>query len=335
MLQPTESYYNFPAERSARSRTWGSERELQTKGTGGKRMDGQKDRTRSATLAALGTCVIYGFSFMFSRIALEHAPAAVMLAIRFMTAMFVMFLLLAFRIFTIDLKGKPVGRFLLMGLCQPVIYFISETSGIQYTSSSFSGIMIATIPVATAVLSAIILKEKMPLSTFGWIICSVIGAFVISATQTSSGNIQLKGVLFLLTAVLSAAVFYILSRSTANVFTPFERTFIMMLLGCVYFTVQAAVQYKGDFIPLLRSGFTDWHLMLPILYLSVLSSVVAFLLQNYSVTYLELAKITVFENIIPVISVAAGVLFLHEPFSAVQLAGMALILLGVYKVTTA
>ena len=74
--------------------------------------------------------------------------------------------------------------------------------------------------------------------------------------------------------------------------------------------------------------------MIPILYLSVLSSVVAFLLQNYSVTYLSLAKATVFENIIPVISVAAGVIFLGEPFSLIQLAGIVLILLGVWKVTT-
>ena len=297
-------------------------------------MEIQKDRTKSATLAALGTCVIYGFSFMASRIALQHAPAAIMLAIRFLVAMLVMLLLLASGRFRIDLKGKPVGRFLLMGLCQPVIYFIGETNGINFTSSSFAGILIATIPVATALLSAVFLHEKMSLRTFGWIICSVIGAFIISAAQTSSGAIQLKGILWLLVAVISAAVFYVLSRSASDVFTPFERTFIMMFLGWVCFTVQAAVTHGKDFIPLMKSGLTDLNVMLPILYLSVISSVVAFMLQNYSVTYLELARITVFENVIPVISVAAGVLLLGEPFSPVQLAGMALILLGVYKVTT-
>ena len=248
-------------------------------------MEIQKDRTKSATLAALGTCVIYGFSFMASRIALQHAPAAIMLAIRFLVAMLVMLLLLASGRFRISLKGKPVGRF-----------------------------------VATALLSAVFLHEKMSLPTFGWIICSVIGAFIISAAQTGSGAIQIKGILWLLVAVISAAVFYVLSRSTADDFTPFERTFIMMLLGWVCFTAQAAAEHGKE--------------MLPILYLSVISSVVAFMLQNYSVTYLELARITVFENIIPVISVAAGVIFLGEPFSPVQLAGMALILLGVYKVTT-
>ena len=88
------------------------------------------------------------------------------------------------------------------------------------------------------------------------------------------------------------------------------------------------------FVPLFIDGITDRYVLIPILYLSVLSSVVAFLLQNYSVTYLSLAKATVFENIIPVISVAAGVIFLGEPFSLIQLTGIVLILLGVWKVTT-
>ena len=294
-----------------------------------------KNRKQTAFLAGLGTCVIYGFSFMASRVALSHTEPSVMLSIRFIVSMLVMLLLTATGRFRVDLRGKPIGTFLLMGICQPVIYFIGETSGIQYTNSSFAGIIIAIIPVVTALMSAVFLHERMSLATFAWILCSVAGAFVISLTQTSSGAVQLKGILYLMVAVISASVFYILSRYASDEFTPFERTFIMLLLGCVYFTGQAAVQHGADFIPLMVSGLTDRYVMIPVLYLSVLSSVVAFLLQNYAITYLELAKLTVLENIIPVISVTAGVLFLGEPFSLVQLIGMALILLGVWKVTTA
>ncbi len=58
----------------------------------------------------------------------------------------------------------------------------------------------------------------------------------------------------------------------------------------------------------------------------------AFGLLNYSVTYLDAATATVFSNIIPVVSLLAGVLMLGEPFSAAYLLGVVLILLGVYKV---
>ena len=108
----------------------------------------------------------------------------------------------------------------------------------------------------------------------------------------------------------------------------------MMVMGFVCFTLSAVIREGAEFVPMLTAGLTDRYVMLPILYLSLLSSVGAFMMQNYAITYLSVAQCTVFENIIPVVSVAAGVIFLGEPFSIIQLAGMALILLGVWKVST-
>lgn len=307
-----------------------------SKSASGKRviMNKKEDRTTLALLATAGFTTIYGFSFMASRIALQNTNASVLLVIRFAISTLLMLILIAFGIFKVSLKGKPVGRFLLMGLCQPVIYFIGETLGIQYTNSSFAGIMISLIPVATAIMSAVFLHEHIKPRTMLWIICSIIGVFIISTAQTSSGVIQTRGILYLLLAVVSASAFYIFSRSVAEYFTPFERTFIMIIMGFLCFTIQAAVLEGSDLIPLAAKGFTDPRVMLPVAYLSVVSSVIAFLLQNYAVTYLDLTTITVFENIIPVISVTAGVIFLKEPFSGMQILGVALILLGVWKVTT-
>lgn len=289
---------------------------------------------RLAIIASITYCTIYGFSFMASRIALMHTTPDMLLAIRFSIAMLAMILLVVFGFFKIDLKGKPLGKFLIMGICQPVIYFLGETSGIKYTNSSFSGIMISLIPIVTVLLSAIFLHDRLRLRTLGWIMCSVIGVVIISTAQTSSGAIQFKGILFLMVAVISASIFYLFSRSIADAFTPFERTFIMMVMGFLFFTGKAIVSNGADFIPLFVAGLTEKSVILPILYLSIISSVTAFLLQNFAITHLEVAKATVFENIIPIVSVVAGVLFLNEPFSVLQLIGIVLILIGVWKVST-
>ena len=52
-----------------------------------------------------------------------------------------------------------------------------------------------------------------------------------------------------------------------------------------------------------------------ILYLSVISSVVAFLMINYALTHISVTITASFNNLITVVSVLAGVLLLHEPFS--------------------
>ena len=82
----------------------------------------------------------------------------------------------------------------------------------------------------------------------------------------------------------------------------------------------------------LRSAVTDPNVLLPVLYLSVLSSVVAFFCQNYATPYLDATRVNVFSNITPVVSVLVGALLLHEPFSLIHIPGIALILLGVYMV---
>ncbi|MBQ6583252.1 MAG: DMT family transporter [Mogibacterium sp.] len=297
-------------------------------------MNDQTRNVRLAYAAAISAYFIYGLSFIFTRIAMDHTTASILLAVRFTVSLAAMGLLVLFCVAKLDLRGKPLGRFLLMGLCQPVIYYFGETAGVQYTNASFSGIMIAVIPVVTALLSTLLLKEDLPLGKFLWIVVSVFGVTLISITQSSNGVIQPKGILFLLIAVFSASFFSILSKSIAGSFTSFERTFVMMVMGFVVFLGNAVIQEGADFLPLYTGAFRNPSVILPILYLSLISSVVAFFCQNYSMSYLPVTQATIFTNIAPIVSVAAGVLVLSEPFSAIHIVAMILSLFGVYKVTS-
>ena len=86
----------------------------------------------------------------------------------------------------------------------------------------------------------------------------------------------------------------------------------------------------------------DWSVLLAplhsarfaaaIVYLSVLSSVVAFLLLNYASSTLPVARTAAFCNLTTAISMFAGVVFLNEPFGMVSLAASAMIILGVWQV---
>ena len=291
-----------------------------------------KDKIRLATAAALFSNFIFGLSFMSSRIALEHTSSSIMLSLRFGASVLIMLLLAVTGAVKLNYKGKNVKSLLLLGLFQPIIYFIGEANGIRLTNSSFAGIMISLIPVVTAIGSGLFLHEKPPKSTYMWILCSVAGAAVISLAQAGDGTVQPAGILLLILAVVAGAGFTLCSRSTADEFTPYERTFVMMIMGFVFFTAAGGVLEGREFAPRVLEAVSDRYVILPVLYLSLASSVLAFVMLNYSITYLDAAKVTVFSNIIPVISLLAGVLVLGEPFSAISLIGVALILLGVYKV---
>lgn len=287
---------------------------------------------RKALTAVIIAHIIWGFSFMASSVALSHSAPAVMLTLRFSISLLVMLVIMAAGKVRVSLKGKPVGLFLLMGLCEPVIYFIAESSGIKYTNSSFSGMMIAVIPVITAVFSSVFLKEKLTAARMFWITLSVAGVVLISVSQTADGIIQAKGVAYLLVAMLAGSMFSILSRSISGSFTPFERTFVMMVMGSLAFGTYAAVTEGSGFAGSIAAALQDRYVLIPVIFLSVFCSVTAFFLLNYAMSYMEVSRVAAFANIAPVVSVLAGVFLLGEPFTYVHLIGIVLILTGVYMV---
>ena len=95
-------------------------------------MQEKKKRTLSLVFALLAA-VIFGMSFMFSKLALEVAKPTVLLAFRFITAFAAMSLVIGVNalvgklrgrpLFAFSLKGKPIGYLILLGLIQPVLYF--------------------------------------------------------------------------------------------------------------------------------------------------------------------------------------------------------------------
>lgn len=171
-----------------------------------------------ATLAGLLGYSIFGFSFLFSKIALDLTTPFVLLSVRFLTAFLVLNLLLLTGKMTLSLKGKPVKLLLLLGLVQPVLYFICEAYGIAVTSASFSGVMIGLAPVVGLVFGILFLKEKC---TIFQAVCTVLSVVGVAMTTTGGfGGASLSGFLLLMGAVVSAALFAIISRSAAAHFFP-------------------------------------------------------------------------------------------------------------------
>ena len=127
-------------------------------------------RTKSL-LAVMTGNTIFGFSFLFSKTALQYARPEIMLAFRFFTAFLVLNLVvLAGKtlknkkgepLIAFSLKGKPLKDVLILALFQPVIYFFAETYGIDYTSSAFAGTLIAVVPVAGVMVDMLFMHTKV------------------------------------------------------------------------------------------------------------------------------------------------------------------------------
>ena len=101
-----------------------------------------------ATVAAFLSQTIFGFSFLFTKIALKSASPFVVLADRYLVAFLVMTLVVLLTKTKIRFSSR-MWLLILMALFQPILYFLFETYGIRMTTSSFSSVMLAMIPVVS------------------------------------------------------------------------------------------------------------------------------------------------------------------------------------------
>ncbi|MBQ5992106.1 MAG: DMT family transporter [Clostridia bacterium] len=284
-------------------------------------------------LAAVISHVFWGFSFLATKSALGVADMYLLLSHRFLIAFAVMNLLLLFRVVKIDFRGKGKRIFwpLLMGLMEPVIYFIGEELGVIHSTTIFSGVMIAVIPIVSIFAAIPFLHEKPTLGQVLFSFLSVGGVIGIGLLTHSGGALDWIGVVGLIVAVVSAAAYGILDRGLSAAFTAFERTYLMIGMGAVCFTPIALVRTRFDFGTFF-APLADVKFLLPVLFLSVCCSVVSYFLLSYMATYMTVTRSTVYANLTTAVSVIAGALILKEPFTWLSAVFCVVILVGIYGV---
>ncbi len=291
-----------------------------------------KSKQLTGIICALTANLIFGFSFIFSKLALSVCQPLIILSIRFSVAFAFLNILLAFGVFKINLKGKPKTKLLLMGIAQPLLYFIFELYGLSLVSSALSGVIIALVPVVVMLLSALFLKEKPNVLQILFTVISIIGVSAISIISNDGSKNHFWGVILLIGAVLCASVFNILSRSQSQNFSPFERTYIMFLIGFIGFNLISLFTFKENYFPFVINALCDMKFIAAIIYLAIISSVLAFLLYNFSTSNISAVQSSSFSNIITVVTVLAGVLILKETFSILEYILCSIIISGVWGV---
>lgn len=291
-----------------------------------------KGKTAKAVLcAALGN-ILWGFSFLFTKVGLAIAPNPnVMLAHRFTISA----LLMAIPIFLgkekISFRGKnwkPIALLLLM----QSLYFLFETYGVLYTNATIAGLVLAVVPVVTIGTGALFLKEYPTRRQALFCIMPVAGVIIMTVSGKELGVVTFVGVICLLLTMLVSAVFKTANRKAAEEFSAYERTFLVLINSAIVFTVvgMGSVDWNAQSFtaPLLQVKY-----LLCVTSLGLLCSIVANLLVNYAAGHMSVFKLSSFGSLSTLCTMVTGVLFLKEPISISLVLGALLIIVGIRQVT--
>lgn len=282
-------------------------------------------------LYAIGCELLFGFSYLFTKQITSQVSPITLLGWRFFIGFLVMSCLIKIGVIKVNLSKKKIKPLLLIALLQPVLYYIGETLGISLTTSSESGSILACIPIATLIFSALILKEKPSKPQIIGITITLIGVLTIVLAKGLTTSLNLAGYAMLFLAIIAYSLYSVYTQKLEG-FTSSDITYIMLASGAFFFVVLAGIEniHSHTLKPFLLLPFTNASFAITVLYLGIGCSVLAFSFYNIALTYIGANRAVSFVGISTIVSVIAGVILLKEHYTIYQALGTLLVISGVY-----
>lgn len=281
------------------------------------------------TYTALFLAVLFwGLSFIGTKIALQSFSTFTLIFLRFFGGS-IFFALFFLKVKLTPIKRKDIIHLVLLAIMQPGLYFTFETLGLQYTSATKTSLIIATIPVFVLGFSAFFLKEKISLINFSGILLSLFGVTLLVFGDNS--RVEMEGVLLgdilIFGAVISAAIYMILTRRLGGTMPAHQITGFQVILGAFLFF--PAFLYE---LPQMSWGSISKESLIALIGLTIFATIGAFLCYNYALTQISAARASVCINGIPLVTAVSAWLILGELLTPLQFAGGAIIVLALFLV---
>ena len=283
-------------------------------------------RETAGHLAAVITIFIWGTTFVSTKVLLEDFPPVDILFYRFLIGLIVLIIvhphMLTFR------SWRQEALFAVAGLCGVTLYFLLENIALTLTYASNAGMIVAVIPMITAVLAHFLLSsEKLEPRFF----IGFAAAFTGLALIFFNGQMMLKlnplgDILAAASAFVWAAYAILMKKISTFGFHTIQCTQRIFLYGLL-FMVPALFLFDFRFDASPFASPANW---LNILFLGAGASALCFVTWNWSVGVLGAVKTSAYIYMVPVITIAASVVILQEKLTWVAFCGGALTLAGLY-----
>jgi drug/metabolite transporter (DMT)-like permease len=284
-------------------------------------------RTLSAPAAHLMagfTIIVWGSTFIASKLLLAvYTPAQIML-MRFALAYIVLWVL---RPKPLILPWREELYFALLGIFGCSLYFMAENTAINCTFTSNVSIIVATAPMLTALLAHVVLPdEKLCRESFLGFGIAIIGVAMVVFNGTVILHLSPKGDLLSIAAALCWAVYSVLLKRRVGVYDELLMTRRTMLWGFITGLPVALVQ--GESFSL--TPLSDGTLLFCVLFLGILGSGICYALWSLAAKRLGIVVVNNYIYVNPCTTMLTAGIVLHEKISLMGALGAAFILLGVF-----
>jgi drug/metabolite transporter (DMT)-like permease len=276
-------------------------------------------------LAALGAALIWGLTFVPSKVAMAEMGPFTLAVLRFSIALLVMLPVASLSRGSPGSYRLPWRTLALLGFTGITLYFGFQNLSLARTSASDAGLIAGSVPAITAAFSALVLKERIGRLRLLGILISILGVAGVALAGSSGSPGTLAGDLLMVGAAISWAIYTMLVKQSGNRMPAFTLLLFTTAFGTLFLLPGGVAEVATTGLgPLSTQGW------LSVLFLGLFGSGGSFLLWNSALRHLDASEASTYVNLVPVITVISAALLLGEQPAPAQLAGGALVILGVY-----
>ena len=213
-----------------------------------------------------------------------------------------------------------------MAFFQPFVYFLGESYGLKYVSSTVAAVIVATIPLFTPIAAWYFYREKVKWINVAGLTISFLGVGLVVLNSSFKFQASPLGVGLEFIAVFSAIGYAIVLKNLASRYNTLTIIAYQNIIGIFMFLpVWLAVDFK-EFI------VTPFHpqAFRAIILLAVFSSTLAFVFFTQSVRQLGVNRSNTFINLIPVFVAVFSFIILNETLGLQKIVGIVVVVAGLF-----
>lgn len=277
-------------------------------------------------VAAMGlTFVIFWSSaFTSARIAVVDAPPFLLLSSRFAVSGLLALILARALGQRIDLDRAAWRAVILLGVCQNTLYLGLIFMAVQWVEASIAAIIASALPLVVAAARWGLMRERLPTIGVVGLVAGMTGVLVIMSGRIDGGA-NLPGIVLCVGGLLS------LTAATLLVSGKAMRGGVLVIVGLQMLVGSATLLPLSMALEVWEIRWT-LNLGLAFAYLILIPGIAATFLWFTLVRRIGATRASSLHFLNPFFGVAIAALVLGEQFSAVDAAGVAVIMAGIYAV---
>lgn len=285
-----------------------------------------ENKQAAGHIFALLTVIFWGTTFISTKILLNDFLPVEIQFYRFIIGLVALTIVYPYKMKVENKKHELF--FAAAGFCGITLCYLLENIALTYTMASNVGVFGSLVPIFTALIAYIFLKEEpLRINFFFGFVIAMLGVCFISYSTTATFQLNPLGDCLALAGTFSWAVYSVFTRKISkfgyHIIQTTRKTFfygILFLLPILFL-----FDFKLEF-----ERFTNPVNVFHLLLLGLGSSALCYVTWNFAVQVLGPVKTSIYIYLMPVITIAASVIVLNEKITWLSGLGILLIFKALY-----